>query len=72
MDDRLGFSRTGDNPNKIHPQPSSITNSGWTCGLFCKRERDVIKISSGSKALNAILGGGFETKSITEIHGEYR
>ena len=37
-----------------------------------QRERDIIKITSGCKALDAILGGGVETKSITEIHGEYR
>ena len=34
--------------------------------------RDIIKISTGSDQVNQILGGGVETKSIIEIHGEHR
>lgn len=37
-----------------------------------QRQRDVIKITTGSEALDELLGGGFETKAITEIFGEYR
>lgn len=29
-------------------------------------------ISLGARALNELLGGGLETKCITEIYGEYR
>lgn len=36
-----------------------------------KRKR-VIKISTGSKQLDKILGGGFESQSISEVYGEYR
>ncbi|KAI4609781.1 carboxymethylenebutenolidase [Alternaria sp. BMP 0032] len=32
----------------------------------------VIKISTGSKALDAVLGGGFQTMSISEVFGEFR
>ncbi|CAN9473868.1 unnamed protein product [Alternaria alternata] len=32
----------------------------------------VIKISTGSKALDAVLGGGFQTMSISEVFGEIR
>ncbi len=31
-----------------------------------------MRISTGSQALNDILGGGIETKSLTEIYGEFR
>lgn len=31
-----------------------------------------IKITTGSKELDTILGGGYETGTITEIFGEYR
>lgn len=31
-----------------------------------------MRITTGSQALNDILGGGVETKSLTEIYGEFR
>lgn len=37
-----------------------------------QRARDVVKISTGSEAVNELLGGGVETRAITEIFGEYR
>lgn len=42
-------------------------------GMECKeRRRQVIKITTGSNALDSILGGGIETASITELFGEFR
>lgn len=38
--------------------------------LLKKREQ-VIKITTGSKALDAILGGGIESGAITEVYGAY-
>ncbi len=32
-------------------------------------EREVTRLPSGSKCLDSILGGGFETKTITQIYG---
>ena len=32
----------------------------------------MVKISTGAEAINELLGGGIETRSITEIFGEYR
>ena len=32
----------------------------------------MLKITTGSKNLDAILGGGIETGSITEFYGEFR
>ena len=36
-----------------------------------KRREKVIRIQTGSKALNALLGGGFETGAIVECFGEF-
>ena len=36
-----------------------------------KRRQTIEKISSGSKALDSLLGGGFETRAITEAYGAY-
>jgi len=41
-------------------------------GLEVMEDRKLIgKLNSGSESLNSLLGGGFETKSITELFGEY-
>jgi RecA/RadA recombinase len=32
----------------------------------------VIKLTTGSRELDKILGGGIETSSITEVFGEFR
>ncbi|KAI3437822.1 hypothetical protein D9Q98_000269 [Chlorella vulgaris] len=37
-----------------------------------QRQTSVVKISTGSMALDELLGGGIETKAITEIFGEWR
>ena len=37
-----------------------------------KREREIVHISTGATALDGLLGGGVESKSLTEIYGEYR
>ncbi|MBS3141974.1 DNA repair and recombination protein RadA [Candidatus Woesearchaeota archaeon] len=36
-----------------------------------KKRQEVIRLHTGSKAFNDLLGGGFETGSITECFGEY-
>lgn len=42
-------------------------------GLEVKeRRRHIIKLTTGSAALDGILGGGIETGSITELFGEFR
>ena len=40
--------------------------------VHLQREKLIVKITSGCAAVDEILGGGFETKSISEIYGEYR
>jgi DNA repair protein RadA len=36
-----------------------------------KKRENVIKISTGSKSFDALMGGGFESSSITECFGEF-
>ncbi|MDD5253844.1 MAG: DNA repair and recombination protein RadA [Candidatus Nanoarchaeia archaeon] len=36
-----------------------------------KKREDIVKITTGSKNLDALLGGGFETGSISECFGEF-
>jgi DNA repair protein RAD51 len=44
-----------------------------TAGQFEKeREQNTAYISTGSKEFDALLGGGVETGSLTEIYGEFR
>jgi meiotic recombination protein DMC1 len=48
------------------------------CGGFCTalevvtKRKKVKKITTGSKILNSLLGGGIETMAITEAFGEFR
>ncbi|KAJ9668492.1 Meiotic recombination protein dmc1 [Coniosporium apollinis] len=37
-----------------------------------QQRRRVVKISTGSKQFDSILGGGFQSMSISEVFGEYR
>lgn len=39
---------------------------------YYEQRKDLIHITSGSKELDKLLGGGLETGSITEIFGEFR
>ena len=46
---------------------------GFTTGTeYHQKRSEIIQISSGSKELDKLLGGGIETGSITEIFGEFR
>mmetsp|Transcript_28780 Transcript_28780/g.80464 ORF Transcript_28780/g.80464 Transcript_28780/m.80464 type:complete len:229 (+) Transcript_28780:211-897(+) len=39
---------------------------------FAQKRAQVVKISTGSKQVDSLLGGGIETQSITEVFGEFR
>ena len=46
-----------------------------TCTHACtclQRTKEIVKISTGAAAVNALLGGGIESRSITEVYGEFR
>jgi len=42
-----------------------------TGDIVMKRRETVGKLTTGSKALNSLLGGGFETQAISELFGEF-
>ena len=43
-----------------------------TATEFHLRRNEIIHVTTGSKELDKLLGGGLETGSITEIFGEFR
>lgn len=43
-----------------------------TALMVREMRKQVIRITTGSSAVDAILGGGIETASITELFGEFR
>ena len=58
---------------KIQEAASKIEGGGFTTALsILERRKKMIKITTGSSKLDALLGGGLETMSITEIFGEFR
>ncbi|MEW5937327.1 MAG: DNA repair and recombination protein RadA [Candidatus Thermoplasmatota archaeon] len=42
-----------------------------TGDVLLERRKNVGKLTSGAKALNDLVGGGFETQAITEMFGEF-
>ena len=59
--------------DKIIEAARKMTNSGFVNGVQCLTQRKkVMKITTGSIALNQLLGGGIESMSITEAFGEFR
>eukprot|EP00049_Salpingoeca_infusionum_P000904 m.43462 g.43462 ORF g.43462 m.43462 type:complete len:389 (-) comp10779_c0_seq8:1123-2289(-) len=43
-----------------------------TAASYLEARLTMFRISTGSKDLDGILGGGMESRQITELHGEYR
>ncbi len=60
------------NARKIIQAARSSLKMGFESGTdLLKKRNSVIKIPSGSKAFDALLGGGFESGAITECFGEF-
>lgn len=59
--------------DKIIAEAAKLVPMGFTTAseLF-QRRSEVVFISSGSRELDKLLGGGLETGSITELFGEFR
>jgi len=58
---------------KIRDACNKIVPSGFITGKEMSIRRDmVIKITTGSKELDKLIGGGVQTMSITEVFGEFR
>jgi len=50
---------------------SSIALTFIRADELMKMRENVLKLTTGSKALDSLIGGGVETQSITEFYGEY-
>lgn len=50
---------------------SSIGISFIRADELLKMRQNVLRLKTGSKALDSLLGGGLETQTITELYGEY-
>ncbi|KAF8514843.1 Rad51-domain-containing protein [Hysterangium stoloniferum] len=58
---------------KIKEAVGKILGSSFSTGLEVQDKRQAVQfISTGSKSVDAILGGGFQTQSISEVYGEFR
>jgi hypothetical protein len=59
--------------DKVIAAAIKLVPTGFTSATeFHQRRSDLITISTGSKNLDNLLGGGIETGSITELFGEFR
>ncbi len=57
---------------KIIKAARDALSMGFESGVdLLKKREQIIKISTGVKAFDAMLGGGFETGSISEVFGEF-
>eukprot|EP00937_MAST-01D_sp_MAST-1D-sp2_P007477 g7477.t1 len=58
---------------KIKAAAATLVPMGFSTALEAQADRaDMINIATGSRELDALLGGGMETGSITELFGEFR
>ncbi|KAI9479562.1 meiotic recombinase Dmc1 [Zychaea mexicana] len=59
--------------DKIKDAAAKAQGCGFMTGTELSQHRQkVVKISTGSKQFDSLLGGGIQTMSITEAFGEYR
>ncbi|KAH9618013.1 hypothetical protein KSS87_003235, partial [Heliosperma pusillum] len=59
--------------DKICEAVEKIVNYGYMTGSDALLKRkSVVRITTGSQALDELLGGGIETSAITETFGEFR
>lgn len=57
---------------KIIQEARQVLNIGFETGLSAlERRKNIAKLSTGSKELNNLLGGGLETQAITECYGAF-
>lgn len=59
--------------DKILAEAAKLVPMGFTTATeFHQKRSEIIQLTTGSKELDRLLGGGIETGSITEIFGEFR
>lgn len=57
----------------LQAEASKMVPLGFTSAtIFHLKRSEIIQLTTGSKELDRLLGGGIETGSITEIFGEFR
>ena len=57
---------------KMIASARSMLDMGFSSGLdMLEKRKNIIKITTGSKELDKLLGGGVETNGITETYGQY-
>lgn len=58
---------------KIQEAALKIEQGGFTTAYgYMQKRKNVIRLTTGSKKLDELLGGGIESMSITEVFGEFR
>ncbi|MBS7654067.1 MAG: DNA repair and recombination protein RadA [Candidatus Bathyarchaeia archaeon] len=55
----------------INAARSSVTLSFVRADELLEKRQNVLRLTTGSKKLDELLGGGLETQTITEFYGEY-
>lgn len=59
--------------DKLLAEAAKMVPLGFTTATEIHQKRsDIVQITTGSKELDKLLGGGIETGSITEVFGEFR
>uniref|UniRef100_A0A158R3X6 Meiotic recombination protein DMC1/LIM15 homolog n=1 Tax=Syphacia muris TaxID=451379 RepID=A0A158R3X6_9BILA len=59
--------------DKIKEIAAKLLNNGFvTAAVVSEKRKMCFRISTGSKELDKLLGGGVESQAITEVFGEYR
>ncbi|CAH1978152.1 unnamed protein product [Acanthoscelides obtectus] len=59
--------------DKVLKEAGKLVPMGFTTAReFHQKRSEIIQLTTGSKELDKLLGGGIETGSITEIFGEFR
>ncbi|GKZ88896.1 meiotic recombination protein dmc1 [Aspergillus niger] len=68
-----GFSEVKVEKIKDAIQKSLPSASGFITAMeLCHQRKRIVRISTGSKQFDSILGGGFQSMSISEVFGEFR
>ncbi|CAF0846302.1 unnamed protein product [Didymodactylos carnosus] len=59
--------------DKLVAEAAKVVPMGFTTATeYHQKRSEIIQLTTGSKELDKLLQGGFETGSITEMYGEYR
>ncbi|KAJ1697108.1 hypothetical protein LUZ63_005620 [Rhynchospora breviuscula] len=59
--------------DKICEAADKIVSMGYVTGSdLLQKRKQIVKITTGSQALDELLGGGIETAALTEAFGEFR